>query len=77
MRDMYCGMSPESQNYETMETVIAQEWLCKNSCLKGVYRQSVESCKKLVSEAGDSLRTQRKGNVCLWKLLPRSMLKID
>jgi hypothetical protein len=31
--------------------------------------------EKLVAEAGGSLGTQRKGNVCCWKLLPSSAVK--
>jgi hypothetical protein len=43
-------------------------------------RQTVESCsceklRSFVAEARDSLETQRKGNVCCWKLLPSSTVK--
>jgi hypothetical protein len=47
---------------------VSQESLQAHSQL----RAAVVRSEKLVSEAGDSSGTQRKGNVCHWKPLPSS-----
>jgi hypothetical protein len=33
---------------------------------------AIWTCEKLVAEAGDNPGTQRKGNICHWKLMPEN-----